>query len=82
LGITTDVADAIVQLSITEIAPVAERCFRYVRPQWEDRPAVWRRLLLSAQSEDIRRARDVSLHGIQLLTAELMSPVARSRSAS
>jgi hypothetical protein len=80
LGITTDVADAIAQLSITEIAAVAERYFRYVRPRWEDRPAVWRRLLLSAQSEDIRRSRDFNLYGIQLLTAELMSPVGRSRS--
>jgi hypothetical protein len=82
LGITTDVANAIAQLPITEIAPVAERYFRFVRPRWEDRPAVWRRLLFSAQSADIRRARDVNLYGIQLLTAELMSPVARSRSAS
>jgi hypothetical protein len=82
LGITTDVADAIAQLSITEIAAVAERYFRHIRPRWEDRPAVWRRLLLSAQSEDIRRSRDFNLYGIQLLTAELMSPVGRSRSAS
>ena len=82
LGTTPDVADAIAQLPITEIWPVAERYFRYVRPRWEDRPAVWRRLLLSAQSEDIRRARAFSLYGIRLLTAELMSPVGRSRSAS
>jgi hypothetical protein len=82
LGITTDVADVIAQLPITEIVPVAERFFRYVRPRWEDRPAVWRRLLLSAQSEDTRRARDFSLYGIQLLTSELMSSVGRSRSAS
>jgi hypothetical protein len=82
LGITTDVANGIAQLPITEIAPVAERYLRYVRPRWEDRPAVWRRLLLSAQSEDTFRARDFSLYGIQLLTAELMSAVGRSRSAS
>jgi hypothetical protein len=82
LGISTDVARAIAQLPITEIAPVAERYCRYVRPRWEDRPAVWRRLLLSAQSEDIRRTRDANLYGIQLLTAELLAPVGRSRSAS
>jgi hypothetical protein len=82
LGITTDVADAIAQLPITEIVPVAERYFRHVRPRWEDRPAVWRRLLLSAQSENTRLAREFSLYGIQLLTADLMSPVGRSRSAS
>ena len=82
---TGDVAtrlELIAQLPITEIWPLAERYFRYVRPRWEDRPAVWRRLLLSAQSKDIRRARAFSLYGIQLLTAELMSPVGRSRSPS
>jgi hypothetical protein len=82
LGMTTNVADAIAQLRMTEIDSAAERHFRHLRPRWEDRPAVWRRLLLSAQSEDTRCARDFSLYGIQLLTADLMSPVGHSRSAS
>jgi hypothetical protein len=82
LGMTTNVADAIAQLGVTELDSAAERYFRYLRPRWEDRPAVWRRLLLSAQSEDFSRIRDFNLYGIQLLTAELMSPVGRSRSAS
>jgi hypothetical protein len=79
---SADVTDSLRQLPITEIYSIAERRYRHVRPRWEDRPAVWRRLLLSAQSEDIRRSRDFSLYGIQLLTAELISPVGRSRSAS
>jgi hypothetical protein len=82
LGMTADVADAIRQLPITEIYPVAERRYRHVRPRWEDRPAVWRRLLTSAQSDDIRRARDFGLYSIQLMTADLMSPVGGRRSAS
>ena len=82
LGISTDVADALAQLPVSEIWSVAERYFRYVRPRWEDHPAVWRRLLLSAQSRDVRRARDLTLYGIKLLTGELMSPVGRTRSPS
>jgi hypothetical protein len=82
LGMSADVMDSLRQLPITEIYSIAERRYRHVRPRWEDRPAVWRRLLLSAQSEDLRRSRDFSLYGIQLLTAELISPVGRSRSAS
>ena len=82
LGMTTDVADAIAQLGVTELDSAAERYFKHLRPRWEDRPAVWRRLLLSAQSEEIRRTRDFNLYGIQLLTAELLAPVGRARSAS
>jgi hypothetical protein len=79
MGMTTDVSDVIGELGLTDIYPVAERLFRHVRPRWEDRPGVWRELLVSAQSYDVNRERDFSLYALQLLTAELMSPVARSR---
>jgi len=82
LGMTTDVADIIGELSITEIASVAKGLFRHVRPRWEDRPAVWRRMILSSRSKDPWRAREFSLYSVQLLTADLISPVARSRNAS
>jgi hypothetical protein len=79
MGMTTDVSDAIGELGVTDIYPVAERLFRHVRPRWEDRPAVWRQLLVSAQTDDVHSARDFSLYALQLLTADLMSPGARSR---
>jgi len=82
LGMTTDVADVIGQLAITEIAPVAKSLFGHLRPRWEDRPAVWRRMILSARSKDPWRARELSLYCVQLLTADLISPASRSRSAS
>jgi hypothetical protein len=74
LGMVPAVAEVIASLSLTEIDRVVERRFRHVRPRWEDRPAVWRGLLLSAQKEDVRRTRDFNLYSLQLLTGELLSP--------
>jgi hypothetical protein len=82
LGMTTEVSDTIAELPITVLDQLAKRHYKHLRPRWEDRPAVWRRLLASAQTEDIRRARDFALYGIQLLTAELISPVRRSTNSS
>jgi hypothetical protein len=72
LGVTPAVAEVINGLSLAEIDRIAERSFRHVRPRWEDRPAVWRQLLQSSQTPDIRRARESSLRCLQLITGELL----------
>jgi hypothetical protein len=72
LGVTPAVAEQIVGLQLTAIDRIAERWFRYVRPRWEDRPAVWRQLLQSSQTSDIRRARESSLRGLQLIVGDLL----------
>jgi hypothetical protein len=66
------VAELIGALSMSEIERVAERRGRYVRPRWEDRPAVWHELIQAACSPDIRRTREFCLHGLQLLTGDLL----------
>lgn len=76
VGISPAVAEIISNLPITKIDDIAERCFRALRPRWEDRPAVWRELLLLAHDEDFRRARDFNLYSLQLLTGKLLSPSA------
>jgi hypothetical protein len=76
LGMPSSVADVIVSLSITDIDRIAERCYPYARPRWEDRPAVWRQLLLSAERTDPRAMREACLRGIQLVTGGLISPSA------
>jgi hypothetical protein len=73
LGVCPEVARIIASFSLTELDRVVERRFRYVRPRWEDRPAIWRALLLSAQSGDARRTREVSLRAIQLMTGDLLA---------
>jgi len=55
----------------TDIDTIVERRFQHVRPRWEDRPAVWERLLLTAESEDLRKTRDFNLYSLQLVTGEL-----------
>jgi len=73
LGVSPEVARIIASFSLTELDRVVERRFRYVRPRWEDRPAIWRALLLSAQSGDARRTREVNLRAIQLMTGDLLA---------
>jgi hypothetical protein len=71
--VSPEVARIIASFSLTELDRVVERRFRYVRPRWEDRPAVWRALLLSAQSGDVRRNREVNLRMLQLITGDLLA---------
>ena len=73
LGVSPEVARIIAGFSLTELDRVVERRFRYVRPRWEDRPGVWRALLLSAQSGDARRTREVNLRATQLMTGDLLA---------
>jgi hypothetical protein len=72
MGMARQVAPLIAALTLTEIERIAERRFRWLRPRWEDQPAVWRQLLRSAQSVDTRGARDFNLRGLQLLTGDLL----------
>lgn len=73
LGIAPAVAKMITELSLTEIDNLAVHRFRFVRPRWAHLPAVWRDLLHDAKACDVRRARDLSVRGLQLLTGELIS---------
>jgi hypothetical protein len=73
LGVSPAVAELIAALSPMEIDRIVEQRFRHLRPRWEDRPAVWRGLLMSAGSKDFRETRDFNLYGLQLVTGELWS---------
>jgi len=72
LGVHPRVGEIIGAFSMAEIERVAERRGRCVRPRWEDRPAVWYELIQAACSPDIRRTREVSLQGLQLLAGDLL----------
>ena len=77
LGVLPGVAELITGLSLTDIDSIVERRFQHVRPRWEDRPAVWRRLLLAAESEDFRKTRDFNLYSLQLVTGDLWMSTGR-----
>jgi hypothetical protein len=74
LGMNQAVGDVIASLSLTQIHHIAELHFRQARPRWEDRPALWRELLQEAESPSVRRARDLNLRGLQLITGSLVIP--------
>jgi hypothetical protein len=78
LGVIPGVAELIAELSLTDIDTIVERRFQHIRPRWEDRPAVWERLLLTAESEDFRKTRDFNLYSLQLVTGELWTSTDRS----
>jgi hypothetical protein len=82
LGMAHPVADLIAGLRFDEIARVAHQRFRHVRPRWDDRPAVWRRLLLAAQSNDEKLMGEFNLHGLQLLAGELLPREERQRGST
>jgi hypothetical protein len=72
LGMAPGVSDVIAGLRFDEIDRIAQKHFRHVRPRWDDRPAVWRRLLLAAQGDDEKLMGEFNLQGIQLLVGELL----------
>jgi len=83
LGMAAPVAEVIASLRFDEIDRIAQKRFRNVRPRWDDRPAVWRRLLVAAQTDDERRMAAFNLHGLQLLAGELLPQEEnRNRSAT
>jgi hypothetical protein len=73
LGVSPLVADIITNLKLDEIDRIAQTRFRHVRPRWDDRPAVWRTLLLAARSADDKAMNEFDVHAIQLVAGELMS---------
>jgi hypothetical protein len=74
LGMTVEVGDLIASLKFDQIDRIAEKRLRFVRPRWDDRPAVWRRLLLAARADDQKLMGEFNVHALQLLAGELMAP--------
>jgi hypothetical protein len=72
LGVHPSVTEIIGELSMTDVERIVERRFRYIQPRWEDRPAIWQRLIQAACSPDIRLTREFNLRGLQLLAGELL----------
>jgi hypothetical protein len=71
---TAEVGDLIASLRFDQIDRIAEKRLRFVRPRWDDRPAVWRRLLLAARADDQKLMGEFNVHALQLLAGELMAP--------
>jgi hypothetical protein len=73
-GMTPTVAGTLTRLTLNEIDGIAQKHFRHIRARWDDRPAVWRKLLLAAQTDELRPMGELNLHALQLLAGELLVP--------
>lgn len=72
LGLQREVAELIVNLRLAMIERVAEHQFRHIRPRWEDRPWLWRKLFTAADSNDPQALRDFEIHALQLIAGEII----------
>jgi len=71
-GMSPEVAQIIRSLRLSEIDTIAQHQFRHVRPRWEERPELWRELLVAAHSEDSGAARTIAIRALQLLAGEIV----------
>ena len=73
-GMTASVAGLLTSLTLNDIDTVSQKHFRHVHARWDDRPAVWRKLLLAAQASEDKPMGEFNLHGLQLLAGALWAP--------
>ena len=72
MGLTSDVAGIIRTLPLGEINRIAEQQFRCLRPRWEDRPFVWKTLLMAAHAGDTQTLGALDIHALALLLSEMI----------
>jgi hypothetical protein len=73
LGMSPACAVHVAALRLHDIDWLVEHRAGWVRPRWESQPRIWRHLLLAAQEPDSRVLTQVSLRGLQLLAANLLT---------
>lgn len=81
LGLSRKVSEVLVRLRLEDFDRIADSCILEMRPRWENRPALWHRLLEAAKRGDTQALQAIDLHGAQLLAADLMS-VSTTKSSS
>jgi hypothetical protein len=69
LGLSPTCARLIAGTRMRDLEALAELCPSWIRPRWEDRPAVWRQLLAAAAPSRPAALRQLHLRGLQLLAA-------------
>ena len=69
LGMSAACCARLAALRLAELDTLAECCRHWVRPRWENSPAIWRALLRAAADEDRRRIVQAGQQGILLLAA-------------
>jgi hypothetical protein len=73
LGMSTTCAEHIARLRLQDLDWLALHRPGWVRPRWERQPQVWRHLLLAARDPGGAPLTQVSLRGLQLMAAGVLS---------
>jgi len=81
LGMTPACAARVATLKLGDMGWVVEHHPEWVRPRWERQPRVWRHLLGAALESDTALLTQVSLRGLQLMAAGVLSPGSRAGAA-
>jgi hypothetical protein len=72
LGVSPGCAVIIADLRLQELQHIASKHFDWIRPRWEHRPEVWRRLLTTAKSVEASSFAHLQLHGLHLFFGDLL----------
>jgi hypothetical protein len=73
LGMSSVCAEQIARLRLHDLDWLAAHRPGWVRPRWERQPQVWRHLLLAARDPDGGPLTQVSLRGLQLMAAGVLT---------
>jgi hypothetical protein len=65
LGMNDDTGAILAGLSLLDIDSIAVHHYGHLRPRWEDRPSLWRHLLVAAQSSPAALNSDITLRALQ-----------------
>lgn len=71
LGMSSSCASLLAAWRLTDIESIVDRQPPWVRPRWEEQPAVWCDLLQASGDGLERRLRAVQMRGVQLMAAAL-----------
>jgi hypothetical protein len=74
LGMSPACAARVASLKLRDLDWVVEHHPGWVRPRWERQPRVWRHLLCATRETDTALLTQVSLRGLQLMAAGVLSP--------
>jgi hypothetical protein len=73
LGLSPACSKIIAELRLQELQHIAANHFDWIRPRWESRPEVWRRLLAAAKDANALPLNSLGLQGLHLFFGDLLT---------
>jgi hypothetical protein len=73
LGLSPACSKIIADLRLQELQHIAASHYDWIRPRWESRPEVWRRLLTAAKGANALPLNSLGLQGLHLFFGDLLT---------